>query len=85
MSDDSSGWGQDYDEDGNVIGDVPDGQNDSLISNHPGKLIGVWVLCFSFALFNNQSGLSGGFVMGAGAMSFVFSFILVYAYVWVRY
>jgi hypothetical protein len=85
MSDDSSGWGQDYDEDGNVIGDVPDSQNDSLITNHPGKLIGVWILWFSLSLFGNQSGLSAGVVIGSGAASFVFSFILVYAYVWVRY
>jgi len=85
MSQDNNGWGEDYDDDGNVIGEVPDDESNSLLMNHPGKIFGVWILWFSLAIFGNLSELSPGFLMGAGGVSFVTSFILVWVYVRFRY
>jgi len=85
MSQDNNGWGKDRDDDGNVIGEVPDNESNSLLMNHPGKIFGVWILWFALSIFGNQFELSPGVLIGAGGMSFVLSFVLVWVYVWFRY
>lgn len=78
----SDGWGQDFDEDGNVIGEVPD-DDPSFLDEHKYKLIAASGAIF---LVNAPRAASGGpgAVVGALLVSAFVGALLVAGYVKLR-
>jgi len=77
----NNGWGDDYDEDGNVIGEVPE-DDPSFAREHAGKLLGVWLVWFALTVPKAGWAESPGIPLGAAVGSAVVAFVLVYGYVW---
>ena len=80
-----TGWGSDFDEDGNVIGEVPDDSQESFAFQHKVKIGLVWAAVFAIQLPNLVATVpSVGGLIGSVIMSFVVAFAIVYAYVWIK-
>lgn len=76
----SEGWGQDFDEDGNVIGEVPE-KEESLLVRHKYKVVAVAVAWFLLTALGNP-GSSPGYYIGTAIGSTVAACALVAAGAW---
>jgi len=81
MGESNNGWGKDRDEDGNVIGEVPE-DDPPFAREHAGKLLGVWAVWFALTVPKAGWAESPGLPLGAAVGSAVVAFVLVYGYVW---
>ena len=80
----SGGWGQDFDEDGNVIGEMPDGHDDPAFHEaYKTKIVLVAGLLFLLNL-NDAAALGPGGLVGSLAGSLAVGALLVYVGVGIR-
>lgn len=76
----SEGWGQDFDEDGNVIGEVPE-KEEMLLVRHKYKFAAIAVFWFLVAALGDPSGGPGHYI-GAAVGSAVVAAALVAGGAW---
>jgi hypothetical protein len=82
MSDESSGWGRDFDDDGNVIGEVPEQETDSMLPQHWKKILAVASVWLVINVVGRRLELSLEGAIGAVVGSLIVSTVLVYTYVY---
>lgn len=81
----SDGWGQDFDEDGNVIGEVPDSGVEPFHREHQYKILAVAGVLFAITApgFSTMQARPG-VAVGAGLASLAIAALVVAGYERVR-
>lgn len=71
----AEGWGEDFDDEGNVIGEVPDDSPEAFHEKHKYKIVAVWL---GFVLINLPEMTSPGMAVGVAITALVISMVLVF-------
>lgn len=80
----SDGWGKDFDEDGNVIGEIPEDDSESFVLEHKYKISLLAVLVFALRAPSVAASAGVAGLVGAGVMSILVAIFGVYIYTWIR-